>query len=381
MHATTGLLEISALLVGGAFVAVAVCARFGLPTIAGYLIAGILVGPFGFQLVADGEDLAIFGEIGVILLLFTLGLEFSLAKLIEMRRHIFGVGASQVAITAALTSVLLATLLSMPMTAAVLIGGAVAMSSTALCLKTLSGVGALSTQQGRIAIAVLLFQDLAAVALLVFHDAALGSSIGDGAVRFLIGLIALGAALLLARAALQALARWIASTGDTELAQLLALSIALLTAIMAVALGLSPAIGAFAAGMMISEGDARNVVEKEIRPFRDLLVGIFFISIGTQLQLGGSIDIWLAALGWLVFLVFGKAILVNLILRFFGETKEISWRAGWILAHGGEFGLMLVSVAMASGLVPPDVGTPLLLALGISMLMAAQIVKSAAKEN
>lgn len=162
MHAATGVLETGALLIGGAFCVVALCVRFGLPTIAGYLVSGLAIGPSGLGLIAEGAALNVLGEIGVILLLFTLGLEFSLAKLIDLRRQIFGLGACQVLLTTAVVALPLASIFSVPLASCILVGGAVAMSSTALCLKSLANFGGLGTPAGRLAIAVLLFQDLAA---------------------------------------------------------------------------------------------------------------------------------------------------------------------------------------------------------------------------
>lgn len=379
MQSAAGLLEISALLIGGAFGAVAVCARFGIPSIIGYMIAGLAIGPSGLRLVAEGEALSTLGEVGVILLLFTLGLEFSFSKLIDLRRQIFGVGALQVLVTSTVATVALIALQPTSVIAAVLVGGAIAMSSTALCFKSLGGIGAGNLPQGRLAISILLFQDLAAVAFLVVHDAALGASILQGMLRFLGGAAGLVIALYLARHWLQTMARWISVTGNNELAQLLALAISLGSAIAAIAAGLSPALGAFAAGMMISEGDARNVVEREIRPFRDLLLGVFFVGVGAQLHLSSIGELWESIVLWICILLVGKWMLTSVILRASGAKRDVSWRTGLILAHGGEFGLMLVSISVASGLIDQTLGSSLLLAIGASMLPAPVLVRLAAQ--
>ncbi|GAB4235631.1 MAG: hypothetical protein Kow0032_20240 [Methyloligellaceae bacterium] len=381
MHETSAILEIAALLVAGAFAAVALCVRLGLPPIIGYLAAGVALGPSGLHLVTEGEALSTLGEVGVILLLFTLGLEFSFARIVDLRHHIFGLGTLQVAFTGGIIAGFLLGTQSSGLIAAVLIGGAAAMSSTALCLKTLAREHALQEPQGRLAISVLLFQDLAAVGLLVVHDAALGQSAAQGLTRFLLGSAGLAAALFLARGVLQALARWIASVGDVELAQLLALAISLLSAIAAIMAGLSPALGAFAAGMMISEGDARNVVEKEIRPFRDLLVGFFFVGIGAQLQLETIGDMAPAVLAWLFVLLAVKLVIVSAIIRLAGEPWPLAWRAGTILAHGGEFGMMLLSVGAASGLIDAQLAMPLLLAIGISLFPATLMIRLGSRSS
>jgi CPA2 family monovalent cation:H+ antiporter-2 len=380
LHGTTGFLESGALLVVAAFVLVTICARIGIPSIVGYILTGLLIGPSGLGLVSESAALTTIGEIGVVLLLFALGLEFSFEKLASLKRHVFGVGMAQVAVTTILVSATTISLFGLGIVPAVLIGGAVAMSSTALCLKVLASVNALGSLPGRMAIAVLLFQDLAAVALLLLYDASSGAAEGFGAITVILGAVALVALLFIARGPLQLIAKWIAASGDPELAQLLALAIALGSAIAAAFAGLSPALAAFAAGMVIGEGDARHAVEREIRPFRDLFVGIFFIGIGTQIPLGTLASSWPAVLIWLAILFFGKALIFLAVARGFGEPLPASLRTGIILAHGGEFSLMLLSVSLASGLLPASFGGPLFIAIGISMLCGSVLVRWAGRD-
>ena len=381
MHADQGPLEAAALLAMMAFCHVAICARLGIPALVGFLLAGILIGPSGLGLIAEGATLTLIGEVGVILLLFALGLEFSLDKLVSLRRLIFGLGLAQVLVTGGLVTVGLLVFTEIAPAAAVLIAGAIAMSSTALCLKVLAGGDALGTPQGRVAIAVLLFQDLAAVGFLAFHDVIAGAGAVESAhdvLKMVGGMGVLVGALFITRSMLQRLAGWVATQGAAELAQLLALTVALLAAIIAQVAGLSPALGAFAAGMMIAEGDARQFVEREIRPFRDLFVGVFFIGIGTQLHIGAIWSTWPTVLAWLFVLMVVKLALVVALTRMFGEQLETALRAGAILAHGGEFSLMLISVTTASGLLQSKVAEPLFLALGLSMLIGAVVVRRAA---
>lgn len=381
MHGTTGFLESGAILVFGAFLLVTICARVGIPSIVGYIFTGLLVGPSGLKLVSESAALTTIGEIGVVLLLYVLGLEFSFEKLASLKRHVFGLGMAQVAVTTILVSVATVSLFGFATVPAILVGGTVAMSSTALCLKVLASVNALGSLQGRMAIAVLLFQDLAAVVFLLLHDASSGAAEGFGAITVILGAVALVVLLFIARGPLRVIANWIAASGDPELAQLLALAIALGSAIAAASAGLSPALAAFAAGMMIGEGDARHAVEKEIRPFRDLFVGIFFIGIGTQLPLGTLASSWPAVLTWLGVLVLGKGLIFVAVARWFGEPLPASWRTGIILAHGGEFSLMLLSVSIASGLVPASFGGPLFIAIGASMLCGALLVRWAGRDD
>ena len=375
MHSVTGFLESAALLVGVAFVFVTTCSRIGVPSIVGYILTGLLIGPPGFGLLAQSTALTNIGEIGVILLLFALGLEFSFEKLVTLRHHVFGVGGAQVAITTILAAVVGSQAFGLAPVAAILVGGAVAMSSTAMCPKVLASVNALGSAQGRLAIAVLLFQDLAAVAFLLLHDAMSGAAEGYAVITVVAGATALVAALFIARGPVQILARWVASRGDPELAQLLALTIALGSGIVAATAGLSPALAAFAAGMIIGEGDARHAVENEIRPFRDLFVGIFFIGIGTQLPLCIIPSAWPVVLIWLVILLVGKTLIVMVVARLFGESFQTSLRTGIILAHGGEFSLMLLSVSSASGIVAEEFAGPILLAVGASIVVGSLMIR------
>jgi CPA2 family monovalent cation:H+ antiporter-2 len=375
MHGVTGFVESAALLVFAAFVLVTICSRIGVPSIVGYILAGTVIGPAGLGLLAENAALTSIGEIGVVLLLFALGLEFSFEKLVRLRKHVFGLGAVQVAVTTITVSLVASLIFDLAPVPAILIGGAVAMSSTAMCLKVLASANALGSAQGRLSIAVLLFQDLAAVAFLLLHDSMSGAAEGYGVITVVASAMALVAALFIARGPLQVLARWVASRGDPEVAQLLALTIALGSAIVAASAGLSPALAAFAAGMIIGEGDARHAVENEIRPFRDLFVGIFFVGIGTQLPLWIIPSAWPVMLIWLAIIFAGKTLIVLFVARLFGESLQTSWRTGIILSHGGEFSLMLLSVSAASGIVADEFAGPLLVATGASMLVGSLMVR------
>ncbi|MEE9910048.1 cation:proton antiporter [Brucella intermedia] len=375
MHGVTGFVESATLLVCAAFVLVTICSRIGVPSIVGYILAGIVIGPAGLDLIAESAALSSIGEIGVVLLLFALGLEFSFEKLVTLRKHVFGLGAVQVSVTTITVSLVASLVFDLASVSAILIGGAVAMSSTAMCLKVLAGANALGSAHGRLAIAVLLFQDLAAVAFLLLHDAMSGAAEGYGVITVIASATAVVAALFIARGPLQVLARWVALRGDPELAQLLALTIALGSTIVATSAGLSPALAAFATGMIIGEGDARHAVENEIRPFRDLFVGIFFIGIGTQLPLWILPSQWPAVLVWLAIILCGKTLIVFVVARLFGEALQTALRTGVILAHGGEFSLMLLSVSSTSGTVAEEFAGPLLLAIGVSMMAGSLMVR------
>ena len=377
VDANATVFEVALILIGGAFVAVAICWRLGLPSVLGYLVAGVALGPGGFGALTDGVGIDQFAELGVVFLLFMLGLEFSFSRIFELRRLIFGIGLAQVIVVTGLVSIGASVLIGLQPLAAILLGGAVAMSSTALCLKQLSDQHELAARHGRIAVAVLLFQDLTAAVFLVVIGVAAGGTSLASVVQMGVGIGILGGSLLLMHAIMRPVTAWLAGYAQGDLLQLSALLLALGAAYLAALGGFSPAIGAFLAGMLISESDARHVVEKEIRPFRDLLVGIFFVSVGTQiepLQIAGTP--W-QVLGWVLLIVGLKFVVVTIIVRLSGEPSRVAMRAALTLAQGGEFGLLLVSLALSEKILASAVAQPLFLALGISVLLAPLLMRLA----
>lgn len=368
--------EVALVLIGGAFVAVAICSRLRLPSVLGYLAAGVVMGPTGLGVLTHGEGVDQFAELGVILLLFMLGLDFSLARLIELRRMIFGIGLAEVVVVTGLVAFGIGYWYGLGPAAAILTGGAVAMSSTALCLKQLGDQHELGARHGRIAVAVLLFQDLAtAFFLILLGVAAAGAGLAESLGQFGIGICILVAGLVAMRAVLRPVTVWLTSHASGDLLQLTALLLALGAAYVANLAGLSPAIGAFLAGMLISESDARHAVEREIRPFRDLLVGIFFIGVGTQIELVRVADAPWQVLGWLLVVVALKFVVVAMIVRLAGEAPAVAFRAAAILAHGGEFGLLLVALGLQARILDPAIAQPLFISLGISIFVAPLLIR------
>lgn len=380
---TALMLESAALLIGGAFIVVSIAVRLGVPAILGYLLTGLVLGPHVLGLLREeGAALSALGELGVILLMFTLGLKFSWAKLVELRRLIFGIGGAQVGITTAIVAVGTILLLETTWPIAILLGAAAAMSSTALSVKQLEVCKTLGHPQGRVSIAILLFQDLATVGFLVLIDALqTASDSGHGLERGFINALGLLAALFLARKLLIPLAQWIERSSNVELPQLLALFLVLSTAVGAHYAGFSPALGAFIAGMLISEGDARNVVEREVRPFRDLLLGIFFVSLGAQMDITMLDQALGAVLAWLAIIMILKAAILAGILYLADTDTDVSARVALILAHAGEFSLLLVSLSVGGGLLDNALAQPLLLAIGISLFVAPFLISLSARET
>ena len=265
---------------------VALFRRLHLPAVVGYLLVGIIAGPHNLNLLPPSEATRFLAELGVIFLMFYVGLEFSLPHMLAARRAVIGVGGAQVLVTAALAGAA-AYALGLPGQAAILIGGALAMSSTAIALKQLAEQVELNTAHGRMVVGVLLFQDVATLPFLVALSAFAGS--GDGVVT------ALGLALLKALAVavvftvagrylLTGTIAWVARTRSAELFMLAVLLIVLGAAFVANAVGLSLPLGAFLAGMVIGDTEFKHQVEEDVRPFRDALLGVFFASIGLQLD-------------------------------------------------------------------------------------------------
>ncbi|WP_084610056.1 monovalent cation:proton antiporter-2 (CPA2) family protein [Sedimenticola selenatireducens] len=262
--------------------------RMGLPILLAYLLVGIVLGPAGLSWIPHTEDLHFLAEFGVVLLLFTIGLEFSVGKLWTLRRHVFGLGGAQVVVTAALGA-LLAWGVGLAPGAAFVVGGALALSSTAVVSRELSRRDELGQPHGRLSVAVLIFQDLAVVPFLILIPV-LADDSGNGVWgaigwALLTGAIVIALMMAAGRWMLRPIFRWIAERGSEELFTLTALLFALAASWLTEFAGLSLALGAFLAGVMLSETEYRHRLSEEIRPFRDVLLGFFFVVIGMMLDL------------------------------------------------------------------------------------------------
>src|SRR6185503_16990884 len=303
-----------------AVLAVALCRSLRIPPVIGYLVTGLALGPHALGVVSEREETNRLAELGVVFLMFSIGLEFSLTKLKTMRRLVFGLGGAQVAATIALT-VAIAVLIGAPWQAGLALGGILAMSSTAIVSKLLVERGELDSAHGREVIALLLFQDLAVVPLLVLIPV-----LGQPADA--IGL-AMAAALAKAAAALV-----LVIVGGPH------------------PMRLSLVLGAFLAGMLISETEYRFQVEQDIKPFRDVLLGLFFITVGMLLDPRlVAAQFWLV-LGFLAVLLLAKCALIGALSRAFGASTGTALRVGLALAQGGEFGFVLLPLAGIAGILP-----------------------------
>ena len=351
---------------------IALCQRLGLSPAPGYIACGVLVGPSVLNWLPDDPTTRLLAELGVVLLMFTIGLEFSLPRFLASKRLVLGLGGSQVLATILLLS-LPAHFLGVGLVEALLLGAAVAMSSTALVLKQLGEQMELPARHGQVITAILLFQDIAAIFVLAILPIlaldperllpALGLSVIQ-AVAVFASLVFVGRRLL------PVLLHWVAGTRSLELFMLSALLMAVAAASLSQVAGLSPTLGAFMAGMLLGETVFRHQLEADLRPFRDLMLGLFFATIGMQLDpvaVAQSPDV--VALVVLVMATV-KPLVLTPLARLLGEDAADSWRASISLAQGGEFGLLLIASAMALGVVNAQLAQPIMAGLILSMFLA-----------
>ena len=370
---------------------VVACRTLRLPPILGYLIVGVFIGPHALALAKDSAGFQYLGEFGVVFLMFVIGLHFNLPKLMSMRRLVFGLGLAQVAATvllvvagnAALAWVLawFARPWALNWQAAVALGGALAMSSTAIVVKLMAERLELESEHGRRVLAVLLLQDLAVVPLLVLIPALAATGPGEaGDLGIALGLAALKAAVLLTLLLVggpRLMRWWLTLVARRKSEELFVLNLLLLTlglAWITELAGLSLALGAFVAGMLIAETEFKHQVETEIRAFHDVLLGLFFITIGMKLDWRAVAEHWpLVALLTTLPVLFKFGLITGL-ARLFGAPPGVALRTGLYLAQAGEFGFVLLTLATQQRLVPHELQSPILAAMVLSMLATPLIV-------
>jgi CPA2 family monovalent cation:H+ antiporter-2 len=377
-------LDIALLYLLAAVLGVVVCRQLRLPPMLGYLVVGILIGPNALALAQNSSGIRYLAEFGVVFLMFVIGLEFSLPKLRAMKRHVFGLGLSQVVLTVLITTaaslaltLMLPTWWDISWQIALALGGVMAMSSTAIVIKLMAERLELESEHGKRVMGILLFQDLAVVPLLVLIPA-LAADPDD--MLPALGLALLKAVLLLGLLLTggQKVMRWwltlVARQKSEELFMLNLLLITLGLAWLTEHAGLSLALGAFVAGMLISETEYKHQVETDIRPFHDVLLGLFFITIGMMLDWRLVLDRWPLVLLLLSLSIAFKLALITGLTRLFGASMGVSLRVGLYLAQGGEFGLVLLTLAGQNNLVPPQLFNPILASMVISMLATPFVI-------
>lgn len=369
--------EVLILLVAAVLVVTA-ARRVGLPAILGYLFVGVVLGPYALGLFAESATTRLLAELGVVFLLFTLGLEFSWPRMMAMRREVFGIGSAQVALTVLAVSLIFLAV-GVPTLPAIALGGAIAVSSTAIILQQLTEQSELNRTHGRVAFSVLLFQDLAFVPFLVLAGALASgrTDFSPQAISVGVGGAVLAVAVVLAagRFLLRPLLYQIAHSRLRELFTLAVLMVALGAAWFSHAAGVSMATGAFLAGMMLAETEYRHQVESVIRPFRDILLGLFFISVGMMLDVRVlQSEFWLIAIVLAAMLVLKAGIMAG-VARLSGLPAFKAVRTGIVLSSGGEFGIAILTILMQGRVVDVSITQPMLVAIVLSMVMAPLVLR------
>ena len=374
-------LELTLIFLVAAVAGVVVCRLARLPPMLGYLAVGVVLGPSAMGVAANAEGVTYLAEFGIVFLMFVIGLEFNLPKLQSMRKLVFGLGLTQVVLTmlgalagnAALASIFASSgrAWGLGWQSAIALGAALAMSSTAIVVKLMADRLELESEHGRRVMAVLLFQDLAVVPLLVLLPA-LGSSpqelLRELAIAALKATVLLTVLLIGGRAVMRWWLTLVVRRKSEELFVLNLLLVTLGLAWMTQNVGLSLALGAFVAGMLIAETEFKHQVETDIRPFHDVLLGLFFITVGMRLDLALVVHHWALVLALTLLPVLFKFGLVTVLARFFGAAPGVALRTGLYLAQAGEFGFVLLGVASERHLLPDALQGPVLASMVLSML-------------
>ena len=337
----------------------------------GYLVAGVLIGPYGLDWIRDVEGTELLAEFGVVFLLFNVGLELSIGRLLRLRRDVFGLGTAQVLLTAVVLGGV-ARALGLPPATAIVLGGGLALSSTAIVLQMLSERGELAARHGRLAFAILLLQDLAVVPLLTLvpllggEETGVGRALGEALLR---GLLVMAIIVALGRVLMRPFLRVVARGRNPELFTGVVLLLVLGAAAFTARAGLSMALGAFLAGLLVSSTEYRPQVESDIRPFRGILLALFFMTVGMHVDFVMALDRAPLILGLVGALLATKAVLIAGLARAFGAPIGVAAHTGLLLSQGGEFGFILFALASQGGVLTPETDRIAVLVVGVSMLV------------
>lgn len=378
MHVTSHL-ELLAIL-SSAVLIVWLFRRLQLPAILAYLVAGVLVGEHGLALAQEHVDYEHFAELGIVFLLFTLGLEFSLPKLMAMRHLVITVGSLQVVISL-LLFMLVAMFFGQSFAAAITIGGILALSSTAIVIRQLSESGGMKKKSGQLSVAVLLFQDVAVVPLLIVIP--LLAQGGDSsfllALLFALvkGVFVVSLLLLAGKWLLPRLFNLVAQVRTDELFVLTTLLVTLVASALTQWFGLSMALGAFLAGMMLGESQYKHQLEADIRPYRDILLGLFFVTVGMKLNINVVFSSPGIIISLLICFMVIKVLVVRLLAKRAGESSKDAWAAGIMLAQMGEFGFVLIALASQVEILPQTTASILLGTGVLSMAITPYMISHA----
>jgi monovalent cation:H+ antiporter-2, CPA2 family len=369
MSAPNALFSETILLLGGAVVAAPIFKKLGLGTVLGYLAAGVVIGPI-FHGITDGEQILGVAELGVVFLLFIIGLELKPSRLWQMRRDIFGLGTAQVMLTGLALTGLAYFSGVLDWRGSVVAGFGLALSSTAFAMQILDDAGEVNTKYGQRSFSMLLFQDLAIVpllALITILDGGTGSN--APLLDFAIAVGAVGAMIVMGRYLLTPLFQVIARTGAREAMIVAALFVVMGSASLMQFAGLSMAMGAFLSGVMLAESSYRHELEADIEPFRGVLLAIFFMAVGLSLELDVLIDNALFIIAAVPIVMAVKAVIIYGLCRVSGSSHNDAIRIAFLLPQGGEFGFVLFTTAGAAGLMPFSTASLLVAIVTLSMAL------------
>ncbi len=362
--------------------------RLKVSPVLGFLVVGLVIGPYGsvrfadtlpwlgYAAITDLDGVRTLAELGVVFLLFMIGLELSLDRLWSMRRLVFGLGGAQVVVTGAVIAGI-AAFFGNALPVATVLGAAFALSSTAIVMQILSENRRLGTRAGRTGFAILLFQDLAVVPILFLVAAFTAQSDGSVALAFALAigqaLIAVGVILVMGRLIIRPLFRFVGSAASREMFLAFVLLVIAGTALATQEAGLSMALGAFLAGLLFAETEYRHAIEVDIEPFKGLLLGLFFVSVGMSID----IDHLAAEPFWLIASVFGlfliKAPIVYALARLFKEPRSVALEAALLLGQGGEFAFVIVGLSVGLGLISGDTAQFMVIVAGLTMIVTPPV--------
>ncbi len=363
-----------------AVITVSLSRRLHFPPILGYIIVGIIVGPNGFGWIGKEENIELLAEFGIVFLLFAIGLEFSVSQMLSMRKQVFGLGTAQV-VTTALVVYIIGYLAGLDPNTNIVIAGAFALSSTAIVIKQLTEQSEIQSRHGRSAIGILIFQDIMAIPMLILIPTLAMSDAGNNALTwalvsaFIKGVLVVVVMHMIGKYLLRPLFHEVASAKSQELFTLTVLTVALGAAAFTEEMGLSMTLGAFLAGMMLSETEYRHQIESDIRPFQDILLGLFFVTVGMIISLEILQQHFWLIISLTLGIILIKGAVLYLISRIFHKGGGVSLRIALSLSQVGEFGLVLMTLAFTFHLLPEQTGNILLTSAVLSMAVAPFLVK------
>lgn len=355
-----------------AAISVGVFQRLKLESILGYLIAGVLIGPYSIGLISNVSTIGSIAELGVVFLLFTIGLELPLERLKVLGARMYFLGVAQIGFTT-IGVAIVAFAAGLEINVAIMVGATISLSSTVFVIQLLVDRGELATRLGRTAFSVLLIQDLMVGPLLVYVVVLGDTSMPLGETLLLAAgkaVLALGAILLVGRVVLRPLFRAVAITRNAEVFAATTLLVIICTAILTDLAGLSLALGGLLAGILLSETEYRHQVAAETQPFRGLFVGLFFMAVGMSIDLHLALDNLLIVVSLVAAIIFGKGVILGGTALAFGHPRRVAIPLGSLLAQGGEFAFVIFGSAMVQGVLSRNVGQTLIVAISITMLLS-----------